>query len=234
MGGGLATIKRELAGFLLVLAMPCTAVELPTKPLAALASPSFQEREKGQAEIVEWARQQQKPPMDELLRQSRDAADPEVRLRCLNALKELVNDEYQRDGEGYIGIAMRDEVANVPGDGKPRSVIRITMVQEGTAAEEAGLRMNDLIVSMNDEIWHEGEPSGPLRGKIRMMKPGTKTRLGILREDKVLKVEVTLRRRPVASDMMFPNNPNFDPEALERAAREAYFREWLNQRKAGK
>ena len=51
------------------------------------------------------------------------ADDPEVRERCLAILRDLVNDEYLKDGEGYIGIRMQDEMATaVPGDVKPRGV----------------------------------------------------------------------------------------------------------------
>ncbi len=225
------TICRAALLSLISALSPSAAVEAPAGPLAALASPSFQEREKAQAELVDWARQNQKTALDDLLEKSRDADDPEVRVRCLNAVKALVNEEYQRDGEGFIGISMRDEAASVPGDAKPRSVVRVGLVQPGTAGESAGLRVNDLIVSLNDEVWPDGEASKLLQGKIRMLKPGAKVRLGIMREEKVLKLDVTLGRRPVSADAGYTA---IDPEALERAAKEAYFRAWLSQRKAGK
>jgi len=225
------TTRRVVLLSLMTGILPAGAVEVPAGALAALASPSFQEREKAQAELVDWARQNPQTALDDLLGKSRAADDPEVRLRCLNAVKALVNEEYMRDGEGYIGISMRDEAANVPGNAKPRSVVRVGLVQPGTAGEKAGLQVNDLIVSLNDEVWPEGEASKLLQAKIRMFKPGAKVRLGIMREEKEMKVEVALDRRPVVADM---NYPEVDPQALERAAKEAYFRAWLSQRKAAK
>jgi C-terminal processing protease CtpA/Prc len=100
--------------------------------------------------------------MEELYRQSRVADDPEVRERCLGVLRELVNDEYLSEGEGYIGIRMRDEVAAaVPGDANPRNAIRVMQVVPDSAAERAGLLVDDLIVGLNDLVWRDGPASMP-------------------------------------------------------------------------
>ena len=46
----------------------------------------------------------------------------------------LVTDEYLKEGEGYIGIAlaMKDDIVTVPGDPKPRNVIRVMEVRADT------------------------------------------------------------------------------------------------------
>ncbi len=107
------------------------AMELPAGLLAKLQSEEFRQREQGQGALLEWARQQPaRAVTDELLRLSASADDPEVRDRCLRVLRDLVHDEYLLEGEGYMGIRMLDELANVPGDPRPRSVIRVIQEDE--------------------------------------------------------------------------------------------------------
>lgn len=208
--------------------IPVAAVELPPKVLSSLASRQFREREVAQVELLDWARAQPGPVMDDLLKQSRVADDPEVRERCLGVLRALVTDEYLNEGEGYIGIGLQDEIADVPGEPKPRGVIRVLQVQAGTPAERAGIRQNDLIVGINGEVWQEVL----FRENVRMMKPNAKVDLKILRNGGLVDLKVTLGRRP--PDPQFFNGQIFDPEAMERAAKEAYFRRWLSQRKLPK
>jgi predicted metalloprotease with PDZ domain len=208
--------------------------EIPPKTLASLGSREFREREIAQVELLGWSRRQPEASMTELLRQSRKAEDPEVRQRCLNVLHELVIDEYSREGEGFIGIALKDEISNVPGDPKPRRVIRVTEVRLDAPARQAGIQLNDLIVGLNDQVWHDEDASPPFREKIRAMKPDTKVVLEVLRDGELIDCKVTLARRPVLADRPFFNGQNFDPEASEQAAKDAYFRRWLNQRKLPK
>lgn len=210
------------------------SLELPTKAFVALGSSEFRVREAAQSELLVWSRRLPEPAMTELLRQSQAAEDPEVRQRCLNILRELVIDEYSREGEGFIGIAMKDEISEVPGDGKARKVIRVTGVLEDTPARHAGILVNDLIVGLDHQVWHNEDALLPFREKIRTMKPNTKVDLKILRDGGLVDCKVTLTRRPLLADRLFFNGQNFDPDASERAAKEAFFRRWLSQRKFGK
>ena len=208
--------------------LPLAAVEIPPKVLSGLGSHQFREREVAQAELLDWARTQPGPMMDDLLKHSRVADDPEVRERCLNVLRTLVIDAYMSEGEGYIGIGLKDEISDVPGETKPRSVIRVLQVQARTPAERAGIRQNDLIVGINGEVWQEVI----FRENVRMLKPNAKVDLKILRDGGLIDLKVTLGRRP--PDPQFFNGQIFDPEAMERAAKEAYFRRWLSLRKSPK
>lgn len=210
------------------------SLELPAKAFGGLGSAEFREREAAQSELLAWSRIQPEPAMTELLRQSQAAEDPEVRQRCLNILRELVIDEYSREGEGFIGIAMKDEIANVPGEPKPRRVIRVTEVRQDTPARQAGIQLNDLIVELNGQVWHDEDASLPFREKVRAMKPNTKVDLKILRDGGLIDCKVTLARRPLLADRLFFNGQNFNPEASEQAAKDAYFRRWLSQRKLPK
>ncbi len=213
--------------------MPAASRELPAGPMANLKSEEFRVRESAQAEILTWARERPGPAMEELYRMSRSAADPEVRERCLAVLRELVNNEYLKDGEGYIGVRMLDETATIPGDPAPRSAIRVVEVVPGSAAHQAGLQLNDLIVGLDDRIWRDGQASLPFMEKVRQLKPGNRIRLQVLRNGEMVDVAVKLGRRPLIPDNPFLDQGQVDLEAAERMAKETYFRRWLDLRKAG-
>lgn len=217
--------------FILVVALfPAEAVELPSKALAGLASQQFRDREIAQVELLTWARLQPAPAIDELLRQSRMAIDPEVRERCLNILRILVTDEYLKEGEGYLGIMLKDDVSDIPGEPKPRGVIRVLMVQPDSPAEHAGIRQNDMIVGTNGEIWQDVT----FRANIKKMKPNREVDLKILRDGGWINLKVPLGRRPAFADNSFFPGQIYNLEAAERAAKEAYFRHWLSLRKMPK
>lgn len=208
------------------------AAELPAVPFSNLKSEDFRTRETAQAELLAWARKQPEAATRELLRQSSIAEDPETRERCLAVLRDLVGDEYLKEGEGYIGIRMQDEVAVIPGSANPCAVIRVMQVVPDSAAQRAGLQINDLIASLNGQGWNGGVASVPFGAKIRQMKPNAEVRLKVLREGKLLDIDVKLGRRPLNADNPFLDDRQLDLEAAERAAKEAYFRRWLEERKA--
>jgi predicted metalloprotease with PDZ domain len=172
--------------------------------------------------------------MDELFQQSRVADDPEVRERCLLVLRELVEDEYSKDGEGYIGIRMRDEELALPEDAKSRGVIRVIEVVRGSAAAKAGLQLNDLILSFDNLVWDEKLISMPFMDKIRQLKPNSKITLNVMRNGKPMDLPVTLGRRPPMIDNSPFGERTEDPAAVEQAAKDNYFRHWLERRNAGK
>jgi hypothetical protein len=231
MKRGLGAISMA-AGWLLACAGLLGALELPAGPLADLKSEQFRQREQAQAELLAWARQQPgEGALDELLQHSRVGDDPEVRERCLDVLRELVNDEYLKDGEGFIGIQMLDELTMVPGEAKLRGVIRVVLVVADSAAQQAGLQVNDLITGMGDQVWHDAAVSLDFKEKIRQLKPNTKITLKVLRNGKLMDLDVTLGRRPLRADSLFLDERQIDPEVAERAAKEAYFRRWLERRK---
>ncbi len=217
---------------MVTLSFPACGFELPQKSFADLQSKEFRVREAAQTDLLSWARQRREPGMSELYLQSRVADDPEVRERCLCVLRELVADEYMKDGEGYVGIMMRDMIANIPGDPKPRSVINVMQILADSAAQRAGLQVNDLIAGLDDLVWHEGLASLPFSEKIRSKKPDSIMTLRVLRDGKLIDLVVILRRRPPIPNNLLLNDQSFDPNAIERADKEAYFRRWLSQKKS--
>jgi predicted metalloprotease with PDZ domain len=206
------------------------SMELPAA-FAGLSAAQFDRRESSQADLLDWARQNPEPAMNELYKQSRVAVDPEARARCIEVLRTLVGEEYMKEGEGYIGIALSDEIHKVPGEAVPRNVIRVTEVRGDTPGKKAGIELNDFIVGLEGKGWLDNEGSALFRERIRSMKPESNAGLTILRDGKLMELKVRLGRRPLAADFLF-NGLNVDSEGAERAAKEAYFNRWLSQMKA--
>jgi predicted metalloprotease with PDZ domain len=210
----------------------CGAEEFPSTALENFKSEDFRTRESAQATLLEWSRKNPGIAMDRLFGLSQTADDPEVRERCLAVLRELVGDEYLKEGEGYIGIRMQDETGNVPGDAKPRSVIRILQVVPESPAHVAGLKFNDLIVGLEDRIWRDGAASPSFMQTVREFKPATRITLRIVRDGTPMDVPVKLARRPLFAENPFLDESQIDLEAAEKAAKEAYFRRWMETRRA--
>lgn len=223
-----------LGAIALFSAMALHAAPLPADLFAALSSQEFQEREAAEAKLLAWCKLKPEPAKAELFRQHQSAEDPEARARCLTILRTLVFEDYAREGEGYIGISMRDDTSQVPGDAKLRSVIRVMATLPDTAASNAGIQPNDLIVALADQVWYDVKASDLFTKQIRSMKPDQKVKLKILRADVIMDFTVTLGRRPVNADLQWFQGESVDLQAAERAAKEAYFRRWLNDRKAQK
>jgi len=217
-------------GFLWISPFALRAVELPADVVARLASEKFSIREKAQAELLDWSCTQRDAAMVELFRQSRDADEPEVRQRCLAVLRDLVNEDYLKSGEGYVGILMQDELARVPGDKNPRSVIRLGHVVPNSAGDQAGLKPNDLVAGVDEEVWRDVPASAPFKEMIRKLKPGTKVTLKVLRDGNLQDIVVKLGKRPFAADDSIGLDMNL--EALEKKAKDNFFRQWMSQQKS--
>lgn len=207
---------------------------LPPALFLELTSKEFQKRETAEAAILAWSKTKPEPAKDELFTLSQSAEDPEARVRCLAVLRRLVFEEYKREGEGWIGISLMDDNVLVPGDDKLRSVIRVLAAMPASAAANAGIQPNDLIVGLADEVWHDVKASVSFMKKIRSLKPNDQVNLKILRAATLMDVTVTLSRRPVEADLQWFQGQAVDFQAVEQAAMENHFRLWLNDKKARK
>ncbi|RYD84675.1 MAG: PDZ domain-containing protein [Verrucomicrobiaceae bacterium] len=208
-----------------------TAAGLPAAVFSRLGSEQFAERERAQDELLEWCRKQPAPPVDELYKQTRILKDPEIRERCRSVLKELVTDELLKNGQGYIGVALLDDFANVPGDPNPRNVVRISLVEPGSPGDKAGIRANDVILAVDKDSGPAVRSYLKFQEEIRARKPDSKVKLRILRGAETLELEVRLGRRLLMPENFFPDGRNFDPEALDLAEKDAHFRRWMDQKK---
>ena len=231
----MATQLRNWAAMALVFTAWWGAVEaaygqglkIPQSLIGELGAESFAAREKAQQELSEWALKKPEVAIPELRRQMDTAEDPEIRARCLEVLKELVVGRDYR-GEGYLGIAMQEAEAMVPGDSKSRRALTVTLLMEGSAASLGGLKVGDVIVGIGDQVWREPGMKDEFPVFIRMTRPGTVIGVKLLEGGKVVERKVALGEKPTGV------NPSAieDLEAANHAAKELFFRRWLDKQEA--
>ncbi|MEX2503697.1 MAG: trypsin-like peptidase domain-containing protein [Egicoccus sp.] len=93
---------------------------------------------------------------------------------------------------GVSGLDVTPEVAEEFGLEAPRGAL-VDSVQEGTGADEAGMRPGDIIISIN------GNPMASMSelvAEVRRRQPGDTLELGVIRDGEELTVAVTLGERP--------------------------------------
>ena len=96
---------------------------------------------------------------------------------------------------GYLGVEIGDVgtgVGEFYGAADDAGAM-VTKVVEGSPAEKAGVKVDDIVVEL------EGEPvagATELMNKVAMRKPGTDVNLTVLRDGKRKKLTVTLDTRP--------------------------------------
>lgn len=227
-----------LIACVLAAAVQSEAVELPAGLMAGLQSEEFAEREKAEAELLAWGRQRPEEAMEEFFKQSREAAEPEVRERCHAVLREIVGDEYLRDGEGYLGVTMnlQMEPVRVAGEARPRFGVRLTQVVADTPAKKAGLVAGDVLLGVNDRMWGKDEGPDVVTEFIKGFKAGAKVTVSLFRDGKVAVIPLVLGRRPAIADIAMllgfggglrqMPDPE-EAEQAEKAAKEEHFRRWL-------
>ena len=137
-----------------------------------------------------------------------------------------VSEQLKKTGKverGYIGVGYQEvsaEIASSFGLDRPRGAV-ITQVSKGDAADKAGLKAGDVILSV-DGITVEN--AGALPVIVGRIKPGAKAKFEILREGKPKTVTVTIGARPDAEVASGPGNSQqrlgvivteLDPERAE-------------------
>ena len=208
--------------------------KLPDQILAQLKNEDFKLREIAQAQLLEWARKHSDTASKLLLEQVERADSPEVRERCREVLRPLIDDLYLRDGKGFVGIRMQDVKVTLPGETKERIAVQITDVIRGLAADKAGLIQGDMILGVDGKPLAGQSASEAMRRAIMGMKPSTVVKLRILHEGKQSDVKVTLGRRPLTADNPMLEMDPVRAKAAEQAARDEYFRRWLEEHKSRK
>jgi len=97
---------------------------------------------------------------------------------------------------GFLGVGIQDmtpQFAQAFGLSKDTKGVLVPEVQEGSAAEKAGLKYNDIIVEFNG---HPVDTANNLRNKVAMLKPGTTVKVVVLRDGKRKTLTVKLGKRP--------------------------------------
>lgn len=203
-----------------------------------LASEDFKERVQAQDKILEWAMANPARSKGFLLKEYEIAKDPEVRLRLRDSLKTIVIGDHQaKYATGYLGITMEDVNGGLPG---PKAGILVKVVQPGSPADQGGIKDNDIILSMGRFQWKGPEARETLIAEVKKLKPGTEVKLEVLRGGETLKLTVKLGARPMGMpdqgqarflNGFIPAAPDFEMlERLEKEAREAFFKDWLEQK----
>lgn len=213
------------------------AAEPPPDLLKRLQAEHYADREQAGTELLAWARLHPAEAMDALYAQSRSAPEAEVRGRCLEALRVLVDEEYQRDGVGFMGVRMNQltERVAVADEAKPRFGIRVIDVEDNTPARLAGLKAGDVLLGINERVLQAGENSLTVTQIIMGFKPGIKVSVTLFRDGKVVVVPLVLGKRPAAADLLLGFGERPSPEmaaAMEKSAKDKYFQNWLARKRA--
>jgi len=209
------------------------AAELPKEIVSRLNADAFRERENAQNELLVWGRAKPHERATHILQAADHHADPEIRERCMAVLRDIAIDEYLRDGEGFLGIRMGDEMAEIQRGKGLLAVMRVVEVLRDSAAEKAGMQVNDLIYKLDGKKWVDGAASPDFMEAVRRLKPGDEVELGLMRDGKLRELRVELGRRPAGADIQRGFSP-VDPEEVEKKARDAYFEHWLEKQRKKK
>lgn len=225
----IADIKLLAASLLLLSASSLPG--LPVDVVERLSADAFREREAAQADLLEWADKHGDGSTDELLDLWETSEDPEIRERTLEVLRKLSDKAYQKEGKPYIGISMTEEIDAVDEKGVGRIGIAVTEILIGSPAASSELLAGDVIIAMNGTGWEEPGVVDRFSESIAEMKSGSEVVLLVKRaEVEPFEVKVTLRRCPVPNLM-----PGMgDLGKLELKAEEAFFKEWLAEKRNAK
>lgn len=213
-----------------VLAAPSLLVAEELVPPAmrqGLASEEFSVREKSQSELLGWAKEKPEIRAKVLFGLSVDE-DPEVRKRSFEILRELSDEDYLLDGQGYLGIMMAEEALNAAPAGDARMGIRISMVMRGSPADAAGLKIGDLVVALDGKEWKDPGAINVFMEMVAGRKPQTDVVLSVRRDAaEPIDIKVKLGKRPVA-DLQ---NARGTIEMMDKQAKDEHFRKWLKRQK---
>jgi serine protease Do len=96
----------------------------------------------------------------------------------------------------FLGVAfeeMNPKLAKAFGLDEDTKGVIVTEVVEDSAAEQAGLKHNDVIVEFNGK---KIEDAQTFRNRVAMLKPGTEVTIGVIRDGEKMTFEVELKQRP--------------------------------------
>lgn len=135
-----------------------------------------------------------------------------------NMAKHVI-DEILSNGKvshGFLGVSLQSidyNLAEAFGLNKIEGAL-VTSVSKGSPAAEAGLQPEDIILKYDD---HSVENSAVLRNAVYMMRPGTRTVLSVLRQDKIIQVPLVVgefSEEVVSSDVPQKNRLGIEVENL--------------------
>lgn len=134
----------------------------------------------------------------ELSRTYRTVDDFEVRLQIEDVVREQFLWHSLLKHKGFLGIGYAPTQAIVGGSGEPRWVIAVNLVRPDSAAADAGIRENDLVVGVDGKPLEQEPGQESFRDLIGLKGAGARIVLDIQRGGERRQVEVTLRARPLS------------------------------------
>jgi len=113
-----------------------------------------------------------------------------------SVMEQLVT--YGSVSRGLLGVSISDvtpETAETYGL-HDNSGALVTTVSPNSAAEHAGIQINDVIVSVND---HRVRDSGSLRAAVGLLRPGEHVVVGVVRDGREMKINAVLGTVPTTT-----------------------------------
>jgi len=134
----------------------------------------------------------------------------------INLAKGII-DQLKNKGEvtrGWLGVGIQDltpELADYYGL-KAKKGVLVTQVFQGDPADKAGVKVNDIILTVDDKAVSTGRE---LSTMIANTPVGHKTTLHLIRDGKQKSVTVTLAKRDDDEQMASTQNPNSEELGIE-------------------
>lgn len=214
---------------LVLLVMPFAAGDaVPIPVLEGLAAEDFLVREKSQQDLFEWAKENPRERVAPLVVLSNDE-DPEIRMRSAVVMRQLSDEDYLTDGQGYLGISMLEEKLEAGADGKPGAGIRVSDVLRESPAHSAGVKAGDLIIALDGKPWRNEGAMEDFMATVAQKKPLVNVVLTIRRDAEGPPIDVTVKlgKRPI-EDLRFARE---SIQSLDKKAKDKHFREWMQRHK---
>ena len=177
------------------------AAALPVDELIVrLGSAKYADREQASQQLIALAETNHVIVLNECVRAYKRTDDPEVRYRLRVAMERVVDQSIYRAPRGFLGIRLN----NVINAGGKIILNGVTMPAEGiwvggtienTAAAQAGLQVNDFIISVDDRPWG-GWKATDFTGYIQAKPPGTPVKLTVVRGEATNQLNVVLGDLP--------------------------------------
>ena len=130
-----------------------------------------------------------------------------------NVMGELI--QFGEVKRGILGVniqTLTQDVTEAVGVPANTQGAIVTQVQEGSAAEKAGIKVNDVLTSING---HTVKTGGELRNSIGLLRVGDKVEVGLLRDGKPRKVTAVIGQRSDIVSAAADIHSNLDGASLK-------------------